>query len=112
MNISRNVAHAVAAVALLTGLPGAAAAKDKSVAVEYGDLNLALAKDRAALERRVDRTIARMCRTKAIGLDRTQAELVQKCVVEANSSSALQRARAEASAARRMAEAPVAAARN
>lgn len=112
MTIYRNVAHAVAAAALLTSLPGAAAAKQKSAVVEYGDLNLALAKDRAALERRVDRTIARMCRKNAIGLDRTQAELVQKCVAEANSSSAIQRARAEAGAARRLAEAPVAAARN
>lgn len=112
MTISRNVAYAVAAVALLAGLPGVAAAKQTSAVVEYGDLNLAQAKDRAALERRVDRTIARMCRTKAIGLDRSQAALVEKCVAEANSSSAIQRARAEANAAQRLAEAPVATARN
>lgn len=112
MTISRNVAHAVAAVALLTGLPGAAVAKQKSAVVEYGDLNLALAKDRAALDRRVERAIVRLCGAKAMALNWAQIELVEKCVAEANSSIALQRARAEASAARRLAEAPAAAARN
>lgn len=112
MTSFKYLAFAVAVFTLGTSLHASAAAKQRSVSVEYGDLDLSDAKDRRALDRRIERAVVRLCGSINIARNMAEVRMVEACATEARDSSALIRARAEARAAQRMASAAVADGRN
>jgi UrcA family protein len=105
MTMFKHLGTAIAAVTLVTSFPGTATAKEKSVRVEYSDLNLANAKDRRTLDRRIDRAVARMCGSTDMARNMAEIRRVEACAAQAQASSAPQRARAEAAATRQLASA-------
>lgn len=112
MTIFKLLGYAAAAITLGTSLPATAAEQQRKVRVEYRDLNLANAKDRRTLERRIERAIVRLCGTTDMARNMAEIHMVEACIAEARDDLAPQRAHAEAQAAQRLASAASEAKRN
>jgi UrcA family protein len=112
MTRSKYLAFALAVFTLGASLPADATAKQRSINVEYRDLNLADAKGRRALDRRIERAVVQLCGSTNMARNMAEIRMVEACTAEAHNSSAPSRARAEARAAQRMASTSVSGARN
>lgn len=112
MTMFKYLGYAAAGIVLGTSLPAIAAEKQRKVRVEYSDLNLANAKHRRTLDRRIERAIVQLCGTTDIARNMVEIQMVEACVAEARDDLAGQRAHAEAQAALRLASVTSAAERN
>jgi UrcA family protein len=112
MTMFKHLGTALGMIALATSFPATAEAKQRSARAVYGDLNLANAKDRRTLDRRIERAIVRLCGNSDMARNMADIQKVETCVAEARDDLAAQRAHAEGQAAQRLASAASAAERN
>ncbi|MFZ9394818.1 MAG: UrcA family protein [Erythrobacter sp.] len=82
-------AAATAALAISTAAPAAAGTETVEIRIAYGDLDLATAAGRTALERRIKRVTRKACEV-VDPLDRATPRLDRACIKEARSAALAQ----------------------